>query len=542
MAAVFLGRLKGMAGFEKLVAIKVIHPHLAREKSFVEMFLDEARLSAKIHHPNVVEVFEVACEDGLYFMVAELVGGKSLHHILQAAEHAQRRLDPRMYLTIVAKVCDALSAAHGLKAPDGSSLNLVHRDVSPTNILISYNGFIKLIDFGIAFARERITETRSGVVKGKYGYMAPEQLLGKPVDGRTDIFALGVVLYLLATGRHPFPGADEAEQIDRLLHLPLTAPREIVRDIEPELEKIILSALEKEPDCRPQNAVVLGKEIKQLMVPLGGLVDNTELADMMSDLFHGEIVEFKRIMEQATAVRPSSGNAVSGNAPNPTDMSRPPRKSGTSESLDTNTGHKKEPRGSVITELFNYLDSKTRWEWKKRLVILTGSICLALVAAIVYGAKSTDSFFDLVGLESADSIPLESIEKTGKQEESGEIANSILTHRDLEGHQSSEHTRSVKIVEMRIVGLPESAVVRLDGEETAIDNGKIAMPADGRLRELEVTAPGYSLFRKSIAPKDGGELHIELKKKRAANGKTVIHKVRNRKPEPDIMQCPYRDK
>src|SRR5512137_562086 len=182
MASVHVGRISGMAGFEKLVAIKVIHPNLASEASFVRMFLDEARLAAQIHHPNVGEVIEVGEDDGLYYMVSELIVGQSLRNVYRRAEALGREIPRPMSADICAKVCQALHEAHELKDGDGKPLGLVHRDVSPRNVLVSYNGFVKLIDFGIAFAQGRSSHTDAGKIKGKMGYMPPEQLRGEPAD------------------------------------------------------------------------------------------------------------------------------------------------------------------------------------------------------------------------------------------------------------------------------------------------------------------------------------------------------------------------
>ncbi|MBN2716767.1 MAG: serine/threonine protein kinase, partial [Deltaproteobacteria bacterium] len=203
MASVYAARLTGMAGFERLVAIKVIHPHLALEPTFIQMFQDEARLAARISHPNVAEIYELGESDGIYYMAVELVRGKDLSQILSKSRDKHIALPLRFLVEVVRQICDGLSEAHRLKGANGTPLHLIHRDVSTRNILVSYSGHPKLIDFGAAFAHDRLAHTATGHIKGKIGYMPPEQIRGESLDHRADIYSLGVVLYTAATACHP---------------------------------------------------------------------------------------------------------------------------------------------------------------------------------------------------------------------------------------------------------------------------------------------------------------------------------------------------
>ena len=211
MASVYLGRAIGTAGFERLVAVKVIHPHLASESEFVDMFLDEARIAAKIHHPNVCETLDLGEDDGLFFMVMEYVEGETLASLVRQLRKTQERLSVGSALQIAADACRGLSAAHALEDNDGTSLGLVHRDVSPHNLLVTMDGRVKVVDFGIMKAAGKRSSTLTGQLRGKLTYMSPEQARGEPVDRRSDIYAVGVILWELLAGDRFYRGQTDSE-------------------------------------------------------------------------------------------------------------------------------------------------------------------------------------------------------------------------------------------------------------------------------------------------------------------------------------------
>ena len=195
MASVYLARVRGPAGFNKWLAIKRIHPHLAKDPRFVEMFLDEARIAAAVHHPNVAHVFDLGDDAGERFLAMEYLHGEHLGTVAVRAVRERGRLEPELAARIIASAADGLHHAHEARDAEGRHLGLVHRDVSPQNIFVTYDGSVKLTDFGIAKAAGRLTHTQTGGTKGKVSYMAPEQALGHAVDRRTDVWALGVVLW-----------------------------------------------------------------------------------------------------------------------------------------------------------------------------------------------------------------------------------------------------------------------------------------------------------------------------------------------------------
>jgi serine/threonine protein kinase len=294
MASVYVGRLVGMAGFERLVAIKVIHPHLSSNPLFVEMFLDEARLAGSIHHPNVGEIFEVGEDEGLFFMVGELVQGESLRSLLRRSKAAGIEMPLYVAAHIAAEVCKGLQAAHSLRNPEGEHLRLVHRDVSPRNVLLAYDGFVKLIDFGVAWAHGKSVNTEIGTIKGNVSYMSPEQICGQDLDRRSDLFSLGIVLYEMLTGTSPFPGKDKIERMHKILRGAFPRPRQVRPGLDPFLEKVLLRALEHHPDDRYSSAEAFGHDLGEFLHRSGKGPLAQVLSNYMHGLFADDIVIFDR--------------------------------------------------------------------------------------------------------------------------------------------------------------------------------------------------------------------------------------------------------
>jgi serine/threonine-protein kinase len=245
MGSVWLARLRGKHGFEKLVAIKTILPQYAKDEHFRRMFLDEARLSSRLEHANVAQILDLGEHDGALYIAFEWVEGRSLEQLCQ--QHESGRLPIEAALRVVADVCAGLHAAHELTDEQGNALNVVHRDMTPNNVLVSPRGFAKIIDFGVAKARGRLAgETRSGIVKGTPQYMAPEQLRADPIDRRADVWAAGAVLYRVVSGKPPFADRFELEAFIRkraeLAPLPDTIPSDV--------REIVGRALQRDRDDR----------------------------------------------------------------------------------------------------------------------------------------------------------------------------------------------------------------------------------------------------------------------------------------------------
>jgi len=285
MADVLIARATGIEGFERHVVLKRIRAEQARDKRFVEMFLDEARLAASLHHMNIGQVHDIGTDDGEYFFAMEYIHGEDLRKILQHAAQRDVTIPIDHIVTIVASCAAALHYAHEHRGADRKPLGLVHRDVSPANILIGYDGNVKVVDFGIAKATQRTTETHSGLLKGKVAYMSPEQCLGNPVDRRSDIFCLGIVLYELVTIRRLFKGANDFLTMSSITHGEIPRPSEYRPDIHPQLEAIILKALAATPEERYQTANDMRAALEHYAAHAGLRTSTTALADYMRATF-----------------------------------------------------------------------------------------------------------------------------------------------------------------------------------------------------------------------------------------------------------------
>ena len=249
MATVHLGRLLGPVGFARTVAIKRLHPHLARDPEFVSMFLDEARLAARVRHPNVVPTIDVVAEAGELFLVMEFVQGESLARLIRVARTAKTRIPPNIVVSAMIGVLHGLHAAHEAKSERGQPLNIVHRDVSPQNVIVGADGVARIFDFGIAKAIGRLQITRDGEVKGKYAYMAVEQMHGT-VTRKTDLYAASVVLWEALTGARLFRGDSDGEILNAVLSAPVPPPSAVVPELPAVYDAIVMRGLERDPALR----------------------------------------------------------------------------------------------------------------------------------------------------------------------------------------------------------------------------------------------------------------------------------------------------
>lgn len=254
MAEIYLARQRAIEGVERTVVIKRILEARADDEEFITMFLDEARLLAALSHPNIAQVFDVGRVDGTYYLAMEHIRGPTLRMLLSAVREGDALLPEREALGIAVAIAEALRYAHGRRDEVGRPLDIVHRDLNPANVMVSYDGAVKLIDFGIAKAATKVYETRAGVVKGTYGYIAPEALVGKgPVDHRADIFAMGVLLYEMCVGAHPFDVSDEPNLVDRILEARYRRPREVRSELSEDLDLLISRCLSPRPERRPED-------------------------------------------------------------------------------------------------------------------------------------------------------------------------------------------------------------------------------------------------------------------------------------------------
>jgi serine/threonine-protein kinase len=263
MATVFLARLGGVAGFQRLVAIKRLHPHLAKDKEFIEMFLDEARLAARIHHPNVVPIVEVGATERGYYLVMEYIEGDTLARLFARSAQTKKRLPADVGIRVLLDALAGLHAAHELCDDSGQPLEIVHRDVSPQNILVGIDGSSRITDFGVARASSRLSTTRSGQLKGKLAYMAPEQARGARVDRRADLFAMGIILWETLAFKRLFKGDQEAETLNKVLYEPIPDVRDVAPSTPDELAKVTMKALDRDPQKRYRTGAELADDLEK---------------------------------------------------------------------------------------------------------------------------------------------------------------------------------------------------------------------------------------------------------------------------------------
>lgn len=269
MATVFVGRVLGAAGFHRLVAIKLLHPHVAADQQFITMFLDEARLAARIRHRNVVPTLDLQHGPEGHYLVMELIEGESLLGLLRESVKVNKPMPPPVAVRIMLDVLAGLHAAHTLTGDAGEPLNLVHRDVSPHNILVGVDGTARIVDFGIARAEERLGTTRDGQVKGKLAYMAPEQTTSEPVDRRVDVFTAGIVLWETLCGRRLFKGQSDAEVLRKLLDKPIPRLRDMAPAYSEALDDVCARALARSVDDRFDTAAHFAEALEHAAQPLG---------------------------------------------------------------------------------------------------------------------------------------------------------------------------------------------------------------------------------------------------------------------------------
>jgi serine/threonine protein kinase len=285
MADVLLGRADGIEGFERHVVLKRIRAEHARDRRFIQMFVDEARLAAGLHHQSIVQVFDIGEDNGEYFFAMEYLHGEDLRRVLAAAAKARTHVPLQIVCAIVSATASALHYAHERRDSKGKPLNVVHRDVSPSNVLIGYDGAVKVVDFGIAKATLRQSETVAGSLKGKISYMSPEQTRGGTVDRRSDVYGLGVLLYELATTSRLFKGDNDYAVMDAIVNGRVTLPQVRRPDLPNELSSIMMRALATDPTRRYQTADELRAELDDFAARNFGAVTTATIATYMKKMF-----------------------------------------------------------------------------------------------------------------------------------------------------------------------------------------------------------------------------------------------------------------
>ncbi|MCH9684692.1 MAG: protein kinase [Deltaproteobacteria bacterium] len=315
MARLYLARTAGLGGFVKRVVVKQILPHLAEDAEFIARFIQEARLAATLDHPNIATVYEVDVEDGIYFYSMEYVRGRDLRQVLRRVAERGQVLRIDEIVAIISALCAGLAHAHTKRDAEGSPLGIVHRDVSPSNVLVGFEGAVKLTDFGVAKARTGLVATEAGMLRGKIPYMSPEQCRGEAVDRRSDVYAVGVLLWEMLTGERLHRCENEVGLIHKIARADAPSPRPLRPDCPPRLEAIVMKALERSAATRYQSAASLRDDLEEFARKAGLGLSGSTVARLMAAQFTEAIAA--ELTPTDTIEPAADGTATATVAPNP---------------------------------------------------------------------------------------------------------------------------------------------------------------------------------------------------------------------------------
>jgi serine/threonine protein kinase len=318
MGEVFLARQRGLDGFQKLLVIKTLLPHLCDDDEFIAMFKDEARVSAQLIHPNICQVFEFDQVNDTYYMAMEYLRGEDLRRLWKACETRGTPLRVPLICRVIADAAAGLDFAHSLRNSAGEPYNIVHRDISPQNILVTFEGGVKIIDFGVAKAAGRAQHTRTGALKGKYSYMSPEQVAGGEIDGRSDIFALGIVLHELLTGRRLFKADSDVQTLARVREAHVLPPSRLNPQLPPGLDELVLKALAKDPADRFRTAQEFRLALEDWLIGGRMSASSAHLAEFLKVVYAERLDKESRLgplMGDVGLAAPPGTATPSGNSP-----------------------------------------------------------------------------------------------------------------------------------------------------------------------------------------------------------------------------------
>jgi len=403
MASIYLAQVHGDQNFTRWVALKVVHPGRADDPAFATMLADEARIIARIHHPNVCSVMDFGSEGDQIYLVMEYLHGESLSAAAKRARGSRKSFPAWLAARTVADAARGLHAAHELTDEHGEPLEVVHRDVSPGNIMISYDGPAKVIDFGVVRARGRETKTQVGVVKGKITHMAPEQLLGKEVDRRADVWSLGVVLWEATLGRRLFRGSSPGETVKNVTQARIPRPSEIAPNYPPALEHAIMGALRRDVESRTATARVLAHRLEAYLCDLGSPTGHAEVATWMRSAFSDRLIVRDALMDTpedsgplviAGLVDEQTQSALISGQVGTSAFAAPPVESPTGVTQVAKAPlEKKAQQSETVEEDIDRTLAELRRKKRRRgnLMLALGVLAVVVVSALTYLAMSGQS-------------------------------------------------------------------------------------------------------------------------------------------------------
>jgi eukaryotic-like serine/threonine-protein kinase len=528
MAEIFLARLMGPSGFMRPVVIKRILPHLARKKDFVDMFLDEARIVAGIRHPNVVQVTELGHESGELFLAMEYLEGESTSGLMRRMLVRGERLDLTLAAYIVAEACAGVHAAHELTDENGKKLNIVHRDVTPHNVFIGYKGAIKVLDFGIATASNRIAQTEAGQFKGKLEYASPEQCKGAVLDRRSDVFALGAILWELTTGKRLFKRASPLEMQRAICEQPIPPPSAVAGDVPypDDLAAITMKALARKRRERYQTALELRHDLLVAMRKLSARVAPEEdLSVVMHRLFEDRIEEkaemLRRVKAGASVPKLPIGEADElveiPVAVNVEYTSVPPDGVGTDTgSLSTSEGEAipAAPPAPSSPDFDGAAGVPPRGVTSLRAPVIIGGAVLALIGVVLtLVALAARSRPPPVAIKAVDAGGLASQGLTSTPSASASVAVAPSGAPSSGPSASAAPSASVaapgKVV-LHIETVPSKAIVLVNGAKQGVSPTDLRLDQSDEAVTIEIRHGGYVTVKERIVPDVNQKLRLTL--------------------------------
>lgn len=492
MAELFVCKMLGPSGFERAVVVKRILPHLSDRQAFVDMFLDEARIVAGIRHPNVVHVHELGNDDDGLYLVMEYLDGESLLGLVRRLRLMRRGLPPGLAAYILAETCSGLHAAHELRGSDGLPQNLVHRDVSPQNVLVLYNGQIKVVDFGIATATDRLAKTEAGQVKGKFSYMSPEQCLGKGLDRRSDIFSLGTVLFELTTGNRLFHRENELKTLKAITEEPLIAPSKVVSDYPRVLEKVVMRALARDPNDRYPDALAMRRDLLEAMRALEvDVAADVSLASLMQQLFSDRIEEKHEMLRR---IQSGSNLTHIPEAEVDVDVELP--------GIENASGLF-EPTSPTDTTISRSGSATGRW----------------IAAAVALIALAVGGYFGVVFAFPSDEQPTDPPSVATRPAEADPEADleqepSALESDVAEPLPQPDNPETEARVTLNIDTRPQGARVFVNGEEIGVAPTAVEWATSSDPVTLELRLRGYETYTEEVVPDVDQRLRLVLERER----------------------------
>lgn len=488
MANVFLAVAKGVGGVNKLVVLKALLPEMVSDPEALSMFLDEARLAAQLNHANVVQTYEVGTEGNRHVIVMEYLEGQSFWNVLKRAAITDRKMSLAMQLRVVSSTLEGLHYAHELRSYDGTPLELVHRDVSPQNVFLTYDGQVKVLDFGIAKATCSSTQTATGVLKGKIAYMAPEQITGETVDRRADVFSVGCILWGVAAGKKLWHGMPDVQLMRHLMEGDIPSPKTVNPSCDDDLERIVMKALECEREDRYATALDLQADVDEYCKRLGAPITSKQLGAYVAQLFADRRAEIRAIVERQLTALTQQGSEVAGDLPSIPDDHEPSRSASN-------------PRSAALEPS---PPRKRWWVWGAAAAALLASSGYAALIALRATPPATAPAAPVVAAPSAEALPIP------------EAPTAYVT--------------------IQFSAVPLQASLYLDDEPLPSNPTSKVLPADDRIRHLRAEAEGYETVVVEFTAAQGDSIELKLPKVALPEPEPPTRRVVRPAPRPRAKQ------